>query len=415
MKRYWKLTTLTIFIVLVIGMFFIQSTLATRHLPNFVITHQSGDQAEAKPLTIFGDYIVDGETYIWTEITDEGTSYRKNESSYLYLLKGGYFSPEIKQLQNDYRKFMRGKQGDQIASFFEDENILAYVELRSEFLYTHGGMWDYSFVVEILDKKSNNTTNFQLDIPEVENYNYLYIEGIQLIDGQIRVMTVNDYTTDDDYHSRQDMHIYTVDMDTQKIVNDVSVGTATTDLESNQWYSISGVHRDGNIGPIKYFVFSREKNEETFNGEYYDYQTIERQYVVYNLQTDEQEDIDFSKEFGGVVEPQLLRGSTIYLSKETDNQLEIIAYDLEEKQIETTHSFAIPTNSGEGQFKQISFKEDKIYMMWQLDQGKVDSKIMIADLNTGEMLYEGIVEMATTSKDQQEDKMYINEMRVNKE
>src|SRR5699024_7196903 len=129
MKRYWKLTTLTTFIVVIIGILSIQTSLATKGFPEFVIKHQSGDKEAVKPLTIIGDYVVDEMNYIYTEISDQGTSYRNYESSYIYLLKGDYLQSDIKYLIKNYRSFMRGKQDEQIHSFFEDQNFLAFTGL----------------------------------------------------------------------------------------------------------------------------------------------------------------------------------------------------------------------------------------------------------------------------------------------
>src|SRR5690625_7135428 len=105
MKRYWKLTTLTIFIVAVIGALYIQTSLAMNRFPEFVIKHQSGDEAEVKPLKVIGNYRANEMNYIYTEISDQETSYRKYESSYLYLLKEDYLQSEMKHLIKDYRGF----------------------------------------------------------------------------------------------------------------------------------------------------------------------------------------------------------------------------------------------------------------------------------------------------------------------
>src|SRR5699024_8212504 len=97
MKRYWKLTTLTIFIVAVIGALYIQTSLATSRFPEFVIKHQSGDKAEVKPLKLIGNYEANEMDYIYTEISDQGTSYQNHNSSYLYFLQENYLQSEMKQ------------------------------------------------------------------------------------------------------------------------------------------------------------------------------------------------------------------------------------------------------------------------------------------------------------------------------
>lgn len=415
MKRYWKLTTLTIFIVAVIGALYIQTSLAMSSFPEFVIKHQSGDKEAVKPLTIIGDYVDDEMSYIYTEISDQGTSYRNYESSYLYLLKGDYLQSDMEHLIKDYRGFMRGKQDEQIHSFFEDQNFLAFAGLKSEYIYTRDGRWTYSFAIDVLDKKTNKNTAFELAIPEDEKYNYLNIQGVQLINDELQIITTNEPLSNNEYYAQEEIHIYTIDLDTQKIVEDLGVSPTTADLEANQWHSIYGVHKGADIGPNKYFVFQEETREEIMLDDgYYDHQTIARQYIVYHFESGEQESIHLPDEYGVELYPELLNGSTIYFSRDTDNGLEIIGYDLDSKQIESEQTIALP-HVGDYVFSQSVITNDKIYIVQQPNEGVVDSTILIGNIQTGEILYEGSIELATAGKNQQLEKMHINEMRVNKE
>lgn len=420
MKRYWKIITLAIFAMATIGTLFIQASMATNAFPEFVIKHKSGDQEEVKPLTIISDYLENETTYIRTEISDKGTSYQKNESSYLNLLKEEYFQPEMKYLMKDYRSFMRGKQDTQIHSFFEDQNVLAYVGLKSSYLSTRQNQWGYSFELDVLDQKTKKNTAFELVIPKEEKYNYINIQDVQLINDELKILTVNDLSTYMTSTQEQEVsidqteiHIYTVNLDTQKVVNDEMIDVITTELAPDQWQSIYAIDKGRNIGPNKYSVVLVEKNEEAVFNDYAQ-QTLERQYIVYNLETNQLEEIELPEEFNPETYPRLLSGSVMYLSKEEDNQIEIIGYDLESKQIETKQTFDLSETEG-NYFRQFYFMNDKIYIIEQLYKEKVDSVIMIGDIQTGEILYEGTVELADSNKDQQLNKMHINEIQVKKE
>src|SRR5690625_2912178 len=414
MKRYWKLITLTTFIVVITGALFIQAGLATSGFPEFVIEHKSGNQAEVKPLTIIGNYVVDETTHIRTEISAEETSYRHNESSYLHVLKEDYLQPEMKRLIKDYRSFMRGKHEEQIHSFFEDQDILAYADLKSEYLSARHGQWKYSFAVDVLDKKTKNNTAFELAIPEDEKYNYLNIQGVQLIDDELKIMTMNNLISTNEYPHHDEIHIYTIDLDTQKVTNDHVIELTNDELASDQWLSIYGVHKGEDIGPNKHFVFLEEKNEETVLEDSYSQQTLERQYIVYNLETNEQKNLELPEGYGIETYPELLSGSIVYFSKKVDNEIEVIGYDLERKQIETKQTFDLLVDEGDS-FRPFTFINDKIYIVQQLYEGIVDSTIMIADIETGEILYEGSVGLADSSKDQQVKKMHIYKTHVKKE
>src|SRR5699024_11021826 len=415
MKRYWKLTTLAIFIVAVIGALFIQTSLATSRFPEFVIKHQSGDKAEVKPLKVMGNYEANEMNYAYTEISDQGTSYRNYDSSYLYFSQENYLQSEMKHLIKNYRSFMRGKQDEQIYSFFEDQNFLSFVGLKSEYVYSHPGRWTFSFVIDVLDKKTTKNTAFELAIPEDEKYNYLNNQGIQVINDELKIITTNESISNNENYSQEVIHIYTVDLDEQKIAEDLEISSTTADLEANQWLSIYGVYKGADIGPNKYFVFQEEKREEIMLDEdYYDHQTIARQYIVYDFESGEQESIHLPDEYGMELYPELLNGTTLYFSRETDNEIEIIGYDLESKQIELEQIFVL-SHTEDNSFSQFEIMNDKIYIVQQPNEGVIDSAIMIGNIQTGEILYKGSIELATSSKNQQVEKMHINEMRVNKE
>src|SRR5699024_5915277 len=57
MKRYWKLSTLTVFIVVVLTGFFIQSSFAFSNYPEFILKHQSGDEKLGSKIEKPSDYL----------------------------------------------------------------------------------------------------------------------------------------------------------------------------------------------------------------------------------------------------------------------------------------------------------------------------------------------------------------------
>src|SRR5690625_1575955 len=109
MKKYWILIVISVVMIASIGTFYIQSVFATNDKPAFVLEKISGDEKEVDSLLIGGSYY--GElTYIGEdfEIDLEGTRYL-DDSSFFERVEGMYGSSQIKQLQKDYRNFMRGK------------------------------------------------------------------------------------------------------------------------------------------------------------------------------------------------------------------------------------------------------------------------------------------------------------------
>ena len=73
----------------------------------------------------------------------------------------------FEDLVKQHRNFMRGKDLTP-TNFFEDENLLAYASINAK---NHvQPMKDLTFDIEVLNKKSEEITSIQLDVPESENY-----------------------------------------------------------------------------------------------------------------------------------------------------------------------------------------------------------------------------------------------------
>lgn len=411
MKRYWKLITLTTVVVLTIGTLYIQTSLATSHYPDFVIQHQSGDKDEVKTLKIIGDYVIDEASYAHTEISEEGTSYLHNPSSTLFFLWDNYYlSPEIERLQKDYRNFMRGKH-EQIDLYFEDQSVLAYVELKSEYLSARNHQWSFSFEIEVLDKKTKNKSKFEIEVPEEEKIDYLNIQGLQMINDEIKIITVNTlHETIGESHNTE-MHIYTVDLQTQKVLSDDVIEVTGTEFAANQWINMYTISNEDHTGSSNQIVFTVDVSEETIIDGEYIYELVDSQLIAYDLETKEQIQIDLSQSDEEIY-PELLSGETIYFSTEIENHIEIISYDLKNHQIETKQTFDLPNAEGDLFF---TLMNDKIYILNQLSKDKIDSLLMIGDALTGEILYEGSLTLAQSSKDQQVNQMHISHLSVEKE
>lgn len=125
MKRYWRLISVGIIIVLSVGTFYIQSSLAGNKFPDFVLQKKSGDVEVTLEGNYQGRHINRN-----VRITAEGATYAE-EYSFLDRIKGVPRDPNITRLQKDYRNFMRGK-GNSIHMFAEDKDLLAYADMDYE-------------------------------------------------------------------------------------------------------------------------------------------------------------------------------------------------------------------------------------------------------------------------------------------
>jgi glutaredoxin-related protein len=128
MTKYWKSISIAVITVAAIGFFYIQSTLAGTNYPEFGIETLSGNEEAVEDLILDGDYRegnIKGDNF---QITAEGTQYN-GELSYFDRLDRDYRFPEMNQLQENYKDFMRGKQS--MFQLAENERYLVYANINS--------------------------------------------------------------------------------------------------------------------------------------------------------------------------------------------------------------------------------------------------------------------------------------------
>ena len=76
MKRYWKIISVCLITLIVIGTFYIQSSFATNEHLKIEFEKVNGNKGEVKNLVLYGDYFV-GNLYQPLQITSEETSQSK--------------------------------------------------------------------------------------------------------------------------------------------------------------------------------------------------------------------------------------------------------------------------------------------------------------------------------------------------
>lgn len=409
MRKYWKLITITVLVILTLGAFYISSSLESLKYPDLFIKHKSGDATEVENVSVSAA-LKDGEKNVYTNITSEGTTYSLN-MSYLDLIKGADQSAIMKRLKKEHYNFMRGKS-DMENQYYEDEHLLAYVNMRSDYGASGYGQWRYSFEVDVLDKASNKTSAFKVSIPDNEKFNYVHIQRIQIIDGQIKVFSTNDLITRDDQHnvSRTELHLYSISLKDEEMIRDDRI--SDTD-EINPSYSVSTnlLSNNEKTKLNKNVVYSVDINEETMTDDgYQEYKMRDQQLIAYDLSTNEQKKIELPDKYGDDVMPEFQSGNMIYFSHENEGKLELHAYNLESEKIEGKQTFDL-LSKDDKETSSYVFNDNKIYQMHQLKADEIDTTIIISDIKTGDVLYEGSIAIAKASKNKYDIEMMYLEVR----
>ncbi|MBP1968445.1 hypothetical protein J2Z83_000537 [Virgibacillus natechei] len=407
MMRYWKLITIMVVVVLSIGSYYIESAITGTNYPEFVFEHHSGNEEEVKNLILDAQYINELK-HNMLQVTAEGTKYQ-NEESYLEGLES-HVDDTIKQLQEDYPSFMRGKSEHSLAPFYENETILVYVNQNTN--SPDAEKSDFTLDIEVLDKGSGDRTAFTIKLPETKDYQTMRIGDVQVIDGEMKIITRNFlHVAQTGYTSSEEIHVYNLDVANQEVTsNEVIVSNAEPNNATVTYITIINEH--GGINQNEYVLvhFDYMETVEHENGSS-NLEQIGRELIAYNLETNEQEELDLPEALQDSLHTALLSDSTIYFNKLTETGVEILTYDLNSKEIETekvledTAAFEVEPH--------MAVKNDNMYLTSKYKYTDSHAAIFVVDLTEGDILYEGAVEM----KDQQaekeeEDVLYIDDMLI---
>ena len=403
MKKYWKLTAIIAVIVLSIGTFYVSSARSAEAYPEFVIETISGDVREIESLVLRGSYT---DTALMNtvstnlKLTADGSTY--NSRSFLDQLIG-HPPTLIKGFQEEYRTFMRGKSSD-VALFFENKQVLAYadVDYNTSSLKSR----DFKFDISVLNKEDGNIDSFTVGVPDSEELEYLYVEGVQLVESELHLITHNALRNNDDNY--EEKHLYTIDMTNQKISNHESI-IQVPSWQDDTYINIQLV-RTSPTKAFEHLIIQRTEEKIIEDTESTRTEDIKQELIAYNLATKEKEEIilpDLSlKEF----QLSFFDGSIIYFTRLDGQELVVTPYRLMDKQVGKT--FSIQLSSDSDQVPMITVSEGKLYAITPQMYSNLNNNVIVADANTGETLFNGQVAIKGSLKEQENFELYIYEVFV---
>ncbi len=381
MIRYWRLISIVIVAVVVISIFYIQSAVATHRYPTFSLVKQGGDEKKAENVTLHGDY-ERGFQYHNLEITTAGSK-DDLENSYLGRLRGNNDSAYMQGLKKNYRGFMRGKNIDMDRSmFYEDKTLLAYADLEPFDELDHS----FTFDIDILEKKSNDRQPFQVT-QQNDQYSYVDVEDVQVRDDQVIVFTRN-LARDS---SKEEIHAYWFDIADENLVHDETILSDVGDNE--QTGSDVFLIKNNDTRDNSHFVLFQEDHYVYDNDEQMDPRIEETVLRAFNLKTKKLEKINLPKEVEGIMDTVLFNQSKLYFANQTADTFELYSYDLENKKMQDKYMME---DSGVGDSPEdngVVWNVDNhhIYISSVSKDVKSLADLKIADLNSGDILYEGAI------------------------
>ena len=348
---------------------------------------------EVKNVIFYGDYTV-GNLFQSLQITNKETTNLNNQSLFQQL-KRNYTVPVLKKLIEQHRTFMRGKE---LAPnyFYENENLVVYANIKAK-----------NFDIEILNKKSEETTSIQLAVPKKGIYCWIEVLDVQVIEGNLKVITRGFRS-----EGGNDLNVYTINLDEQKLVKDEMIYTAPA--VENGWSDIILVNDLNSIGSEKYLLFKTENYEDKqvpAEGEMIldgAPKLVANEVMVYDIEKNQLKKLVVPDEIRRTLgDLSAIFHSTIFIPSQSADHLEVNQYDIEKGKWGKKLSFNLPYNKEDEGAPYIKVMSGKIYIIHSTNNGHT---ISIRDLKTGVSLYEGKLKVKNTSEGQMDFRFHINEI-----
>lgn len=366
MTRYWLPIVILVLVISSIGTYYIQGGTSS-HLPEFALIHKEGDVEEAKAVAVQGIY---NQTRISpTVVIDLNGSQYSTRTSFLESMDPFYWEDEeLQQLVKEYRDFMRGKWLGH--TFYQDEQILVSVKLEN-------GDWKneehHLFDISILQKSDGKTTEYKVPFSGENEYAYPYIQGIQVF-GHELVMLISGTRKDSD---RYEYLRYSLDLTDGELLSDEVVPLSA---QENERVYLSTEENPTQSG--RYVViYTKPEERDTITS-----------FMVYDLKSGELKTLQapvinefLEKQSNENSKTVRIVGNKLFVTDHSE-EMRVLEYHLTDDQ-GAVYSIEIDDVVFSSQIE-----NDRIYVLTQ-EKPSSPTSLSIVHLPTGEMLFEGTIEL----------------------
>jgi len=372
MKKYWKTILISLIIVTTIGSYYIQQAMASKKDVSFKIETTNGDKGEIDNLILQASYQNGGNIHHWLQISKDGSTNQISRTFFRDLVEAHEPLMFQKYIQ-EYRNFMRGKVLNP-GQYFEDEDRLIYTTFQSN--GRNKGLGNlFTLQIDTLDKKTNDSSSFEINMPDQVRYDWINERDIYIENGKIKILATS-YL-----NGEEELHIYTVDENKKELEHDLIL--AKLESEERAQTSINILNDYNKVQNENYILYMVEKYKYLDDGER---ETIPSKMYLYNYLNNEVKELTIPAELKPYMKYMILHGTDIFIPVHSAIGLELKRYNIEKNQWEEHLSFKYPSiaNDEEAPFLQIT--DDKLYLVSRVSDGHF---FFIGDVRTGESLYEG--------------------------
>ncbi|MGG0409221.1 hypothetical protein [Peribacillus simplex] len=400
MKRYLCSIIIGMVVILSIGTYYVKFSSASS-LPKYTFKTLEGSDKELDPVIINAS-LENGSFYEPLTFESNTTTYA-SERSYLENLYGRQ-DHKIKRLIKEHRSFMRGK--DSISSLYEDDDFLAYAWVNSEI--TNNGKMEAEFDIGLLEKKDEEETSFQIELPNQERIMNTDVRDVQLVHSKLQVLTMNDVNVNNEKQTKE-VHLYTIDIANKKVLSDKTLVSETftypnqVDIEMPTDVAPSQPNNMVLISLIK-----GVNHEDGFEEKLKESKLLSYNYETEKLETVKKGSLSLDRERSGYAD-----GKNLYVVEMKSGKYRIKTFDLSSQTLTNDTELDFAVNKEEHYFA--AFKNGRVYFLLgnEVDQGSLTYKpiqLLIADLKTGKTLYKG--ETVINKKNSKNFGLFINDLEV---
>ncbi|MED3761675.1 hypothetical protein P4555_21880 [Peribacillus frigoritolerans] len=402
MKRYLCSIIIGMAVILSIGTYYVKVASSASSLPKYTFKTLEGSDKELDPV-IINATLQNGSTFYEPLTFESNTTTYASERSYLENLTGRQFY-QIERLVKEHRSFMRGK--DSISSLYEDDDFLAYAWVNSE--YTKSGNMEAKFDIGLLEKKDEEETSFQIELPNQERIMNVDVRDVQLVHSKLQVLTMNDVNSNNEKQTKE-VHLYTIDVANKKVLNDKTLVSETFTDPNQVDFQMPIDLAPSQPNNLVFISLIKGVNHE----EGFEEKLKESKLLSYNYETEKLETVKKGPLSLDVARSGYADGKNLYAVEMKSGKYRIKTFDLSSQTLTSDTELDIAANKEE-QYT-AAFKNGRVYFLLNgMNQEGLftyqPAKLLIADIKTGKTLYKG--ETVINKKNSKSFELYIDDLEI---
>ncbi|YCI76523.1 hypothetical protein M1D47_23605 [Bacillus sp. R1-10] len=403
MKRYLCSIIIGMVVILSIGTYYVKVASSASSLPKYTFKTLEGSDKELDRV-IINATLQNGSAFYEPLTIESNTTTYASERSYLENLTGRQ-GHEIERLVKEHRSFMRGK--DSISSLYEDDDFLAYASVNSE--YTKSGDMEAKFDIGLLEKKDEEETSFQIELPNQGRIMNIDVRDVQLVRSKLQVLTMNDVMNSNNEKQTKEVHLYTIDVANKKVLSDKTlVSESFTDPEQVDFQMPIDLAPSQPNNMVFISLIKGVNHEDGFEEKLKESKLLSYNYETEKVETVKKELLSLDMARSGYAD-----GKNLYAVEMKSGKYRIKTFDLSNQTLTNDTELDLAANKKEQDFAAI--KNGRVYFLLgnEVDQDVLKNKpakLLIADIKTGKTLYKG--ETVINKKNSKSFELIIGELEI---